>query len=121
MGMPAKEVQMTFRVETDLRAQFTQATEADHRPAAQVLREFMRYYVQQHQERTATPQVTQVISAAERQRREAAAHFARASVGLEGLNITEAYTAEVQCFINGEIEFAELTKVVHEQAGRPRR
>lgn len=46
-----KEVQMTFRVEPELRADFTNAARmfAD-RPAAQVLREFMRSYVSQSQE-----------------------------------------------------------------------
>lgn len=51
----SKEVQMTFRVEPELRADFTNAARvfAD-RPAAQVLREFMRSYVNQSQERTNT-------------------------------------------------------------------
>lgn len=34
-----------FRVDPALKAEFTQATEADDRPAAQVLRDFMRAYV----------------------------------------------------------------------------
>ena len=42
-----KEVQMTFRVESELRTRFTAAAELDHRPAAQVLRELMRAYVGQ--------------------------------------------------------------------------
>lgn len=42
-----KEVSMTIRLEPDLRASFTAATEQEHRPAAQVLRELMRSYVEQ--------------------------------------------------------------------------
>lgn len=116
MTTMTKEVQMTFRVEPDLRAEFTQATERDHRPAAQVLREFMRRYVQQSQERVAAQPANDVISAAERQKREDAASFARASVGLEGFKVTDEYAVQAQRFIKGDIEFSELTKAVHEQA-----
>jgi hypothetical protein len=42
-----KEVQMTFRVEPELRAEFSEAVVLEDRPAAQVLREFMRAYVNQ--------------------------------------------------------------------------
>jgi hypothetical protein len=35
-----------FRVDSALKTAFTQATEADDKPAAQVLREFMRGYVE---------------------------------------------------------------------------
>lgn len=41
----SKEVQMTFRVEAELRADFSNAALLEDRPAAQVLREFMRSYV----------------------------------------------------------------------------
>lgn len=117
MASMTKEVQMTFRVEPDLRAEFTQATERDHRPAAQVLREFMRRYVQQDRERVAAQRAsTVVVDAAERQKREDAANFARGSVGLEGFKVTEEYAVQTQRFINGEIEFSALTQAVHEQA-----
>jgi len=42
-----KEVQMTIRIEPELRADFTEAALRDHRPAAQVLRELMRGYIKQ--------------------------------------------------------------------------
>ena len=42
--MMSKEVTMTIRLEPDLRASFSEAAEFDHRPAAQVLRDFMRDY-----------------------------------------------------------------------------
>lgn len=41
-----------FRVDSELKSAFTAATEANDRPAAQVLREFMRGYVSE-QERAA--------------------------------------------------------------------
>lgn len=73
-----KEVQMSFRVESELRARFTAAAELDHRPAAQVLRELMRAYV--GQART----VPAAIASDTQQAREDAVRFARASVALEG-------------------------------------
>lgn len=116
MTSMTKEVQMTFRVEPDLRAEFTQATEREHRPAAQVLREFMRRYVQQDRERAAAQRTSDVvIDAAVQLKRQDAVSFARASVGLEGFKLTEDYAALTQRFINGEIEFSELTQAVDEQ------
>jgi hypothetical protein len=40
-----KAATFNFRVDPALKAAFTQATEAEDRPAAQVLRDFMRVYV----------------------------------------------------------------------------
>lgn len=42
-----KNVQFAFRCEAHLREQFIQACRADDRPAGQVLREFMREFVNQ--------------------------------------------------------------------------
>jgi hypothetical protein len=41
----AKEQTFNFRVDPELKSAFQAATEADDKPAAQVLREFMRGYV----------------------------------------------------------------------------
>ena len=41
-----KDVGLRIRVQRDLREQFLEACQADDKPAAQVLREFMREYVQ---------------------------------------------------------------------------
>jgi len=43
-----KEENFNFRVSTDLKAAFKAATEMADRPAAQVLRDFMRAYVEQN-------------------------------------------------------------------------
>jgi hypothetical protein len=45
-----KEDSFNFRVDPKLKAAFQRATEAEDRPAAQVLRDFMRSYVQRHRQ-----------------------------------------------------------------------
>lgn len=104
----SKETTMTFRVEPDLRASFHDAAEGEHRPAAQVLRELMRDYVEQARVRKST------ISPAERKRREEAVNYGRSSVGLEGLKLSKADEKNAERFINGEIELAEFVKVRNE-------
>ena len=61
---------------------------------------------------------TPTISDAEKNRRKIAADYARASIGLEGLKITDEHEAQIKRFINGELDFDELTKTVHEQVKR---
>lgn len=51
------------------------------------------------------------ISVEERKRREDAANFARASVGLEGLKISAKCEARTQLYINGEIDFDQFMEV----------
>lgn len=46
--MPTKDVGMRIRVEKELRDEFQNICRAQDRPAAQVLREFMRDYVRVH-------------------------------------------------------------------------
>ncbi len=60
-----KESSFNFRIDPVLKAEFTAATEAADKPAAQVLREFMRVYVQRRRHRAFTAE-------ARRQSREAA-------------------------------------------------
>jgi hypothetical protein len=106
-----KDVQMAIRVEPALRASFTQAAELNHRPAAQVLREFMRYYVEQTQKREVMPAVA--LSTAERQQREKAVAFARASVGLEGFKPSASDEDRARRFIDGSIGLADFLRVDH--------
>ncbi|MDD2746716.1 MAG: antitoxin VbhA family protein [Acidithiobacillus ferrooxidans] len=103
-----KEVTMTFRLEPDLRTSFTKATEMEHRPAAQVLREFMRDYVEKTR---SCATVRPPMSAAERERREDAVNYARSSVGLESFKLSRDDEEHAQRFINGEIALAEFVKV----------
>ena len=106
----SKDVQMTFRVEPDLRAEFSDAALLADRPAAQVLREFMRAYVSDARERGANP-ANDAISPAESRRREQAVSFARASVGLEGFKPSKAEEAHARRFIKGEIQLAEFVQM----------
>lgn len=50
------------------------------------------------------------ITDAERRQRQAAADFARASVGLEGFKPSEEAEAQIRRHIDGEIELAEAVK-----------
>jgi predicted transcriptional regulator len=45
-----KEAVFTVKLETDLRDAFTAEAEATHRPASQIVREFMREFVQRQRE-----------------------------------------------------------------------
>lgn len=51
------------------------------------------------------------ISAEERKRREDAANFARASIGLEGFKISAECEARTQRYINGEIDFDQFIEM----------
>lgn len=53
---------------------------------------------------------TAPITEAERRKRQEAADFARASVGLEGFKPSEEAEAQVLRHINGEIDLAEFVK-----------
>ncbi|EED8855485.1 antitoxin VbhA family protein [Salmonella enterica subsp. enterica serovar Derby] len=53
---------------------------------------------------------TQKITDEERRRRQKAADFARASVGLEGFKPSEEAEAQMRRHINGEISLADLVK-----------
>ena len=46
--MPMKDSGLRIRVQRDLREQFLEVCRSQDRPAAQVLREFMRDYVERH-------------------------------------------------------------------------
>ena len=47
----SKETSFNMRIDRNLKAAFTKATEAEDKPAAQVLRTFMRAYVRQSKRR----------------------------------------------------------------------
>jgi hypothetical protein len=115
-----KEVQMTIRIEPELRDAFAEAALQEHRPSAQVVRELMRAYVAQARERGQVP-AHNGISAAERQRREAAVSFARASVGLEGFKPSDATEAQAQRFIAGDIPLSDFVRVKPDAEQAPSR
>ncbi|WP_265685513.1 antitoxin VbhA family protein [Verminephrobacter eiseniae] len=105
-----KEVQMTFRVDPELRAEFSNATALADRPAAQVLRELMRAYVIESNARAHSP-ANDLVSPAESRRREKAVNFARACVGLEGFKPSEEAQVNARRFINGEIDLSEFVQM----------
>ena len=51
-----KDVGLRIRVQRDLREQFLDACRAQDKPAAQVLREFMREYVEVHADKSEAEQ-----------------------------------------------------------------
>ncbi|MCL2715523.1 MAG: antitoxin VbhA family protein [Alphaproteobacteria bacterium] len=51
------------------------------------------------------------ISPEERQRRQEAVNFARASVGLEGFKLSQAEEAHAERYINGDIDIKEFVRV----------
>lgn len=107
-----KEVTMTIRLESDLRDGFAEAAEFDHRPAAQVLRDFMRDYIEKVQVRKLAAIAS--ISSAERKRREWAVNYALGTVAMEGFEVPKEYEIASQKFVRGEISFEELTMKVQE-------
>jgi len=98
-----KESSMTFRVEEGLRERFADAAKAAHRPAAQVLRELMRAYVERAPAHTAN-----AISEAERGRRQEAVDFANANVELEGFAPSEDLAQNFSRFVDGKMELQDL-------------
>ena len=107
----SKEVQMTIRIEPELRAEFTEAASKSHRPAAQVLRELMRAYVTQVSQERLAP-ANDALSLAERRRREDAVAFARSSVSLEGFQPSEPAEVHARRFISGDIQLSEFVQVM---------
>ncbi|MGV1046812.1 antitoxin VbhA family protein [Limnohabitans sp.] len=59
---------------------------------------------------------TAPITEDERRKRQEAADFARASVGLEGLKPSEEVEAQMRRHINGEIDLAEFVNPVSQGA-----
>jgi hypothetical protein len=111
--MTTKDVQYPpFRVEQDLKDSFNLAAKQANRPASQILREFMRVYVEHSQSKErAVPDDR--ISAAERESRQNAINFARANVNLEGFKVSDESEALARRFIKGEIELSDAMKAVH--------
>ena len=56
MTMARKDVAFKIRIDEKLRRAFVEACQAEDRPAAQVVREFMRNYVAEREGARATPE-----------------------------------------------------------------
>lgn len=104
-----KEATMSFRVEEDLREAFHAAVaERERRPGAQVLREYMRDYVD--------GRVEPLISPTEQRRRKEAARQARATVELEGIKLSRGTIERFQRFETGEIDIEQMLAEAREEA-----
>lgn len=99
---PMKDVQITFRVNSELRDQFMLVAEQNHLPAAQLLRDFMRKYINYAK--------TPALSKMEMDKRRAAVEFAKANVGLEGFKVSEDEQEWAERFILGEMDLAQFVK-----------
>jgi hypothetical protein len=107
----ASDVQMTFRIDSELRREFVDLANQSDMSAAQVLRQFMRRYVEEFKVKDSQSAFsTDLISAAERRRREDAFKFASGSVGLEGFILSDQIKATSQKFIDGEIDLNQFIK-----------
>jgi len=65
-----KESSFNFRIDPALKEAFARATEAEDKPAAQVLRDFMRAYVRQRERRAFEADARRQSVEAARQRRD---------------------------------------------------
>jgi predicted transcriptional regulator len=102
-----KDEQMMFRVSSELKAEFQQAANAIDRPAAQVLREFMRTFVDRIN--LPEPAGSNGSTVAKRQ---AAMDYGRASVALEGLKPSAEGEAIQQRWVRGEISMDECIAAI---------
>ena len=100
------DVSLLVRMDEGLRDEFNAAAAASGRPAAQIVRELMREYLNQARAPGGVKPPEAVISATERQRRQEASDFARASVALEGFQRSKEAEVLTQRFVNGEIDMA---------------
>jgi len=98
---------LTLQLDRNLRTRFNAAAEREHRLPEQVLLDFVRDYVERADERTRR------ISPEERQSRQDAVNYARASVELEGFKVSQAEEDHAERYINGEIDIKEFIRVRH--------
>lgn len=110
-----KTARMNHRVEPQLKEDFIQAAELDGKDASELVRSFMREYVEKTRLRlvsTSTPS----ISLKEQRKRREALDFAIASVGLEGFPVSSDFQAEGARFVRGEIELEDLKRFLDANA-----
>lgn len=106
-----KETHMTFRVEPQLRDDFSAAVGRAHEPAAQVLRRFMRDYIKQQDEATEQLAVFQP-KALSRAEREQSVRSGEAIWGLEGFVKTPAMRIVDEAYISGRLSVGAQGELV---------
>jgi predicted transcriptional regulator len=97
-----KDEQMIIRLPGELKAEFQQAAETADRPAAQILREFMRDFVAKNRISAVLNTTPSTV-----EERKAAVNFGRASVALEGLTVSSEAQAQQERWVRGEITMDE--------------
>lgn len=117
-----KEVQMTIRLDRDLRNDFTEAVSAvSERSGSQLVRQFMRQFaravrsgeVVDHEESKTIGSIADEIAKDAIRSRIRSAEFGIASVGLEGLDIPKEYQDMLIARAkNGNFDGQELVKLV---------
>jgi predicted transcriptional regulator len=95
------ESTFNVRIDAKLRERFNRAAKAIHRPASQVIRELMRNFVAQSEEKIES-------SDNELFKRQIAADFSTANIELEGGKIPPDFAALIERYKRGEIGFTEL-------------
>jgi predicted transcriptional regulator len=88
-----KEESFNFRVDAELKAAFQTATEAADKPAAQVLRDFMRAYVARQQHRAPPPQARRQSRLAARRAQNPASDEAEVMRWIENVSDRDGWTA----------------------------
>lgn len=98
-----ENLNMNFRLKTDLHRAFVEKAKSENRTASDVMRELMQNYVDKDK-----VVIKPAISQEEKARRAKAFEFARASVALEGYSMSDEAMTQCQRFIDGEITLDEL-------------
>lgn len=88
-----KAESFNFRVDPELKAAFTAATAAEDKPAGQVLRDFMRGYVERQRKRTATVEVRRQSRLLAERAADPASDEAAVMRWMEEVSDTEGWTA----------------------------
>jgi|GEM_PF-831608 hypothetical protein len=96
------DTNMTIRCNIQLREAFHAAAEKVDRPAAQIIREFMRDFVQKN---------TYEISPEEKARRAEIVAFAKANLELEGETISPELLDAAMMYANGQISLEAFMDV----------
>lgn len=97
-----KDEQMIIRVPSELKSEFQHAAQVADRPAAQILREFMRDFVAKNR----NPGIPATTGSTVEERK-AAMNFGRASVALEGFSVSSEDQAQQERWVRGEITMEE--------------
>ena len=88
-----KEESFNFRVDPMLKAAFQNATEAEDKPAAQVLRDFMRGYVAQQQEHAFAAEARQQSRLLAEREADPSSDEAAVTRWIEAVSDTDGWTA----------------------------